>query len=292
MEKMILNRRAALASLALAGIVPSLWAQQGAFVLPLILAQNAPSKIDPLGYLVSEKLDGVRAIWDGKALRFRSGRTIAAPQWFLDKLPATPLDGELWAGRGRFDALSGIVRKGAPMDDEWRRVAYWVFELPEVNKVSSNTQFSERSATLRALVQTAAWSQLRWVEQKVVANNAELQLWLKGVVTGGGEGLILHWGQAPVVDGRSALLLKLKPLFDAQAVVLSYIEGKGKNAGKMGSLVVQTNQGMQFRLGSGFSAAQRSAPPAVGSTVVFTYRDTTPTGKPRFASFVRVQEAE
>ena len=83
----------------------------------MLLANELGPKFDPAKYLVSEKYDGVRAIWDGKVLRFRSGRAVDAPAWFIAKLPAQPLDGELWLARGRFEALSGIVRKTEPEDD-------------------------------------------------------------------------------------------------------------------------------------------------------------------------------
>lgn len=282
-----LTRRSALLGLAGLGFAGHSWALAGA--LPVILAQNAPAGVNPAGYWVSEKLDGVRALWDGQQLRFRSGRLIAAPRWFTDQLPATPLDGELWAGRGAFDALSGVVRKAVAVDAEWRRVTYAVFELPSA---ALGLTFTERSAALRGLVAAAGWLQLQWVEQERLASAQALQAKLSRVVAAGGEGLMLHWADAPVVDARSPWLLKLKPIFDAQAQVVGHQSGKGQFAGELGALLMQTPEGVRFKLGTGFSAAQRRVPPAVGSTVVYSFRDTTPNGKPRFASFVRVFEAE
>jgi DNA ligase-1 len=90
---------------------------------PIPLANVLAPNIDVSKYLVSEKYDGVRAVWDGSVLRFRSGNVVNAPRWFLSKLPATPLDGELWIARGKFDQLSGVVRKSIPIDDEWRQVS-------------------------------------------------------------------------------------------------------------------------------------------------------------------------
>ena len=101
-----------------------------ALALEPLLAKNAPADVDPKAYLVSEKLDGVRALWDGTTLRFRSGRAVAVPAWFLAALPNTPLDGELWMGRRSFDVLSGAVRRIEPVDAEWRRITYRVFALP------------------------------------------------------------------------------------------------------------------------------------------------------------------
>ena len=255
-------------------------AKTGADVL---LAHNAPANIDPAKYLISEKLDGVRAIWDGTTLRFRSGRTVTAPAWFLSKLPKTPLDGELWLGRGKFDVVSGMVRKAAPLDADWEQIKYMVFEIPQ-----GVGPFSERAALLKLVVRGTAWAQLQGVEQFRVPNQAVLQDRLKAVKAAGGEGLMLHLASAPYVTGRNAVLLKLKTLADAEAEVVGHIAGKGKYAGMTGALDVQTADGQRFKLGTGLSDEQRKNPPAIGATVTYTYRDLTPSGKPRFASFLRV----
>lgn len=255
----------------------------------VLLAFNAPASIDPAGYLVSEKLDGVRALWDGTTLRFRSGRPVAAPAWFTSKLPQTALDGELWLARGTFDTLSGIVRKAQPVDTEWQQVKYMVFELPAYENLAKRP-FEQRSAQLQTVVQNAGWPQLQAIEQFKVANRATLQGKLQDVVQAGGEGLVLHLASALVTAGRSQVLLKLKPVQDAEAVVVGYVAGKGKYKGLTGALDVKTSTGQRFKLGTGLSDALRIHPPAIGSIVTYSYRDQTPSGKPRFASFLRVYE--
>lgn len=248
----------------------------------VLLAKNASPGIDPAGYLVSEKLDGVRAVWDGKVLRFRSGRVIAAPVWFTAKLPNIALDGELWLGRGQFDTLSGMVRKTTPVDADWQQVKYMVFELPK-----DAAKFAERAVTLKAIVQEAAFAQLQAVEQFHIANRATLQAKLDDVVQSGGEGLMLHLASSKVNTGRSDVLLKLKPVQDSEAVVVAHVPGKGKYKGMTGALDVKTASGQRFKIGTGLSDEQRKKPPTVGSTITYTYRDLTPSGKPRFASFLR-----
>lgn len=249
----------------------------------VLLAKTAPSGVDPEGYLISEKLDGVRAVWDGKVLRFRSERVVAAPTWFTEKLPKIALDGELWLGRGQFDAVSGMVRKTKPVDAEWQQLKYMLFELPQ-----DKAKFAERAVTLKSIVQDAAFPQLQAVEQFKIANRATLQAKLEDVVQGGGEGLMLHLASSLVTSGRSDVLLKLKPLQDAEAVVVGYIAGKGKYKGMTGALDVKTADGQRIKLGTGLSDAQRKHPPAIGNTITYNYRDLTPSGKPRFASFLRV----
>lgn len=263
---------------------PGLFAKTSAGVL---LARNAPAGIDPTLYLVSEKYDGVRALWDGTRLRFRSGRTVAAPAWFTAKLPALALDGELWLGRGQFDTLSGIVRRAQPVDAQWQQVKFMVFEMPQ----AAGT-FAQRAAQLQSVVRQAAWPALQAVEQFTLANPAQLQARLNSTVQAGGEGLMLHLAGAAVVDGRSDVLLKLKPVQDDEAVVVAHIAGKGKYRGVLGALEVQAANGQRFKLGTGLSDAQRQQPPALGSTVTYRYRSVTPAGKPRFASFLRVHDGE
>ncbi len=250
----------------------------------VLLAQDYKSGIDISQYLISEKLDGVRALWDGKSLRFRSGQAISAPAWFTVKLPATPLDGELWLARGKFDVLSGIVRKEQPIDSEWRDVKYMAFELP-----AGSGTFSARSVELKTLVQKTAWPQLQWIEQFKLTSEKALQAKLKQITAQGGEGLMLHKADAPVTVGRSPVLLKLKPISDAEGIVLAHIPGKGKFAGMLGALQIKTEDGHTVKIGTGFTDEQRKNPPAIGSTITYSYRDTTPSGKPRFAAFLRIR---
>ena len=251
----------------------------------ILLANVYAGQVDPTAYLVSEKYDGVRAIWDGSALRFRSGRPVPAPAWFIACLPKQPLDGELWLGRGRFDALSGLVRRDPPDDAGWREVRYMLFELPD-----APGSFEERARSIVALVRGAGCPALQAVEQTRVGNRADLKHRLDRTVAQGGEGLMLHLASAPYATGRSDVLLKLKPYLDTEAKVVGHRPGKGKHAGRMGALELQTPAGLRFRLGTGFSDAQRSDPPPIGSLVTYRYRDLTPSGRPRFASFLRVAD--
>ena len=254
--------------------------------IDVLLAQDYKSGVDVSQYLVSEKLDGVRALWDGKTLRFRSGQPISAPAWFTAKLPATPLDGELWLARGKFDLLSGIVRKEQPVDSEWQSVKYMVFELP-----AGSGAFAQRSVELKALVQKTNWPALQWIEQFKLPHENALQAKLKDITAQGGEGLMLHKVDAPITVGRSPVLLKLKPVSDAEGIVLAHIRGKGKYQGMLGALQIKTEDGITVNIGTGFTDEQRRNPPAIGSTITYSYRDKTPNGKPRFASFMRTRAA-
>jgi DNA ligase-1 len=242
---------------------------------------------DPSGFLVSEKLDGVRAFWDGQSLRFRSGRAIAAPAWFTEALPKVALDGELWLGRGRFDELSGMVRRDVPKDADWHQVRYMIFDLPHAAE-----SFSERAQRIQTVVAHANQPWLQAVSQQPVNDAHSLQTLLITTVQAGGEGLVLHRSNAMFSPGRSDALFKLKPQPDEDARVVGHLPGKGRHVGRMRALLMEMPDGQRFALGTGFTDAQRADPPPLGSLVTYRYRDRTPKGLPRFASFLRVRAPE
>ena len=254
-------------------------------VLPLVLATEAPPDLEPQGWLVSEKLDGARAWWDGSRLRFRSGLPIVAPAWFTAGLPPQALDGELWAGRGTFEFLAGTVRRRQPVDADWRRVRFMVFESPSLPGT-----FAERVASIGRLArQQPAGSVWQAVEHTEMPSRAALLNRLDAVVRAGGEGLMLRRAGAAVEAGRSVHLLKLKPLQDAEAVVIGHVGGQGRHAGRLGALKVRTEDGREFHLGTGLRDEHRDRPPPLGTVVTFTHQGTTAQGIPRFASFLRVR---
>ncbi len=285
MDKSVLRRRYFLALSAMFCLAFSnLYAAEN--IPNVLLAEVYKSGLDVQQYLVSEKYDGVRAVWDGKTFTSRQGNEINAPAWFTKGLPNTPLDGELWLAHHQFDALSGAVRKDVPIDEEWRGISYMVFELP-----NATGTFEMRAKRIEEIVKQAQNNNkvphLKAVAQFSVEDEVQLKKRLKQVVAEGGEGLMLHRADALYVTGRSDVLLKLKLLLDAEAKVIAHTAGRGKCKGKLGALVVETPEGVRFKLGTGFSDAQRENPPTVGSQVTYTYRDKTKAGKPKFASFLR-----
>jgi DNA ligase-1 len=277
----------ALVAAALSPCLPAVHAESAkkADAPALLLARKAPAQLEVGNYLVSEKFDGVRAYWDGNLMFSRQGLPIALPAWFASHLPLRSLDGELWIARGRFDATSAALRRARPVDEEWRQIKYMVFELP-----GGDGTFEQRDQRLQALATQAAWPDgLQAVAQQRVASMAALQQRLAGVVKEGGEGLMLHRADAPYQTGRSEALLKMKPQDDDEALVLAHSPGEGRYQGMLGALRVRNSEGREFLLGSGFSDAQRRAPPPVGSLIIYRYRGLTGKGLPRFASFVRVE---
>ncbi|WP_420935020.1 DNA ligase [Alteromonas sp. A081] len=234
-------------------------------------------------YLISEKLDGIRARWTGTELLTRKGNIIHAPKWFTQAWPNTTLDGELWFARGKFEDTASIVLTDIP-DERWEKIKFMVFDMPLLMQ-----PFEQRVQEIKRLTDAVTSPALLSMPQFVLHTHEALQAKLNSVVDAGGEGLMLHHRQARYVNGRSAHLLKLKRHQDSEAKVIAHIEGKGKFKTMMGSLLVERADGVQFKLGSGFSNNERRHPPEIGEWVTYKFYGYTNSGKPRFASFMHIR---
>ena len=279
-------RRHCLAWLGLAPLAALTTPQAWAADAPALLLANVYRPGMRLAdYWVSEKYDGVRGYWDGHTLRTRGGETVAAPAWFTASWPDTPMDGELWAGRGRFSHAQSTVRQQQPDDAAWREMRFMVFDLP-----AHGGTFDQRLPALNKLVESLDQPWVQAVPQQRVASDAALQKLLLRTVRAGGEGLMLHRGASMYRAGRSDDLIKVKTHEDAEAKVVAHLPGQGRHAGRLGALVVEMPSGQRFRLGAGLTDAERDHPPPVGSWVTYRFRGTHDSGVPRFASFVRVRD--
>jgi len=250
----------------------------------LQLANRYHDQIDLSQYWVSEKFDGVRGYWDGIQMISRQGNVIQTPPWFVGALPKTPLDGELWLGRGQFDRLSGIVRSHHINEADWRLVKYLIFDLP-----ASELIFDLRIEAIKSIVKETNRSHILPVVQFKLDDHKVLLEKLDYIVKNKGEGLMLHRGSSLYHSSRSDDLLKLKQSNDAEATVIEHYEGKGKYTGMLGSLLVETNDQRRFKLGTGFSDLERANPPPIGSLITYRYFGLTQNGIPRFASFLRMR---
>lgn len=257
---------------------------------PLMLANVYHPGVPLADYWVSEKYDGVRGFWDGQKLLTRGGQPINAPAWFTANWPATPMDGELWAGRGQFQKAASTVRQQSPDNAAWRGIRFMVFDLP-----AEPGPFTDRLSALNSVVGKLAVPWVQAVAQSKVASHAALQSQLKQITKAGAEGLMLHRGSALYKGVRNDDLLKVKTHDDAEAKVVGLIPGKGKYADQLGALLVEIpgangQPAKRFKLGTGLTDAQRQNPPAIGSQVTYRYRGLTDSGLPRFASFMRLRE--
>ena len=236
-------------------------------------------------YWVSEKLDGVRGYWNGKQLFTRTGNIINAPSFFTANWPNIPMDGELWLKRDSFSQLNSITSRKKPEQEQWQKVRFMIFDLPTHQGV-----FSERVQAMNHIVSQSDSRFLSIIKQQQFQDKAQLEHYYQQVITQGGEGLMLHHQDNIYHGGRTAKLIKLKPRYDAEAVVLEQLPGKGKFSGMLGALKVRNvKDNKVFKIGTGFTTQQRKNPPAIGDIVTYSYAGLTVNGLPRFASFVRIK---
>lgn len=232
------------------------------------------------GWLCSEKLDGIRAVWDGYQFWSRSGNPINVPPEFTRAFPQVIMDGEIFGGRGQFDSTSGIVRKKVPDYSEWCHLNYCVFDCPHVAELP----FVERYGYLQKLISGQVHLKLC---EHVVIQKENIPAKLSDIVDKGGEGLMLRNPQSLYEYKRTSSLLKVKVMHDAEAVVIGYESGTGKYRGLTGSLMCEY-RGRMFKCGSGLTDEQRANPPRIGTEITFGYFEIGPSGVPRFPTFKRV----
>jgi DNA ligase-1 len=248
-----------------------------------LLAHSWENDLDLTGWWMSEKLDGVRAWWDGRKLISRLGNEFFAPDWFTQGLPETPLDGELWLDRKSFQRTVSIVRR-QDRSEHWKEISFVAFDAPHMEE-----PFEERIAFVEDYVKRHKPAHLRAHAHQICRNLEHLREELTRVESLGGEGLMLRRPGSRYEAGRSATLLKVKTFSDAEARVIDYVDGKGRHKGRVGSLVVETPEGVRFSVGTGLSDALRNSPPAVGSVITYRFQELSDGGVPRFPSFVGVR---
>ena len=254
--------------------------------MEILLLKTYDKSQDVTGWLMSEKLDGIRAIWDGRTLTTRKGNPIAAPDWFIKSLPPFAIDGELWTHRNDFETISSIVRTQTP-DKRWKSISYNIFEVP--NQPGS---LLARLSVLKHFLNKHPSKFLKVIPQTTVNSSEQLQTELNRVTALGGEGLVVRKPATLYQTGRSSGALKVKQYQDTECIVIAYKTGKGKYKGQTGALHCKLASGLTFFIGSGLSDQQRQHPPKIGSIITFKYFGLTKNKIPRFPVFMRERPVE
>lgn len=288
----------------------------------LMLSQKYRDKHNIAGWWASEKLDGHRVFWDGgitrglrksevpwantdKDERFvtpqystglwtRYGNLFHAPDWWLDSLPLTPLDGELFSARGAWQTLSKAIKRLVPDDAAWKEVKFHAFDNPPYLSVFANGRINNPNFS-KEMVAADIWAWVKprlngtvapsfrklhevyahlttldsdrvvAVQQHEVKDRDDLLAFFDTVVSGGGEGLIIRNPNSYWEPKRSHHSLKLKPEEDSEATIIGYTWGRetdkgSKLLGKMGAAICQwvnpRGQDVTFEL-SGFTDMER-----------------------------------
>jgi len=257
-------------------------------VLPLSLFAQKPKMLllksyhdqNITGWVMSEKLDGIRAYWDGKHLISRGGHIIHAPKWFTRDYPPFEIDGELWTHRGDFEHISSIVRDKIP-SKQWREIKHYIFEVPHAK--------GDLFKRLKR-VKKYEGGYIEIIPQIKIRDKSHLQMSLKKILSKGGEGIVVRDPHAPYIDKRTSKALKVKNSLDKECKIIGYNRGHGKYEKLLGSITCQLENNTTFKIGSGFNLQERKHPPAIGSMITFKYQELTKYGKPRFPVFLRVRK--
>ena len=285
--------------------------------LKFMLAKEfTKGKHDVLGWYISEKFDGYRACYSPKDKGFfsRQNKPFNAPDWFIKAMPPKLVDGELWAGRECFQEM-GAVRKKIPLDEEWLNITFQVYDLPDFPGT-----FEERINELKRIVRItrSKWKQLRqdlpypmnkldcpliFAKQIKITSYEQMDTIYKNVVNNKGEGIMLKSPESPYEGKRSNFLLKYKPAFDAEAIIIDYRKGEGKYSGMLGAFIckqlinhdtyssVDENEDHIFSI-SGMDDEVRQnykKTHPIGTIISYEHSGKTDKGKPRFGRYTRVR---
>ncbi len=251
--------------------------------LPLLRGEPWDWEQDLTGWWLSEKLDGVRAYWDGKQFLSRGHNIYYAPDWFRATLPDHPLDGELWIGRKQFQAASDIARSQG-MPERWKSLRYLVFDAPD-----AKGPFEERMKFLTESLPSWKSPVATLVEQTRCQSNAHLEAELERILKLGGEGLMVRKPGSHYERTRSSTILKVKKFLDMEVIVEDYEPGDGRHKGRVGALWVKLSTGVKCKVGTGLKDKDRDNPPARGSVITVKYQELTEDGALRFPVFVGVR---
>lgn len=246
----------------------------------LFLLKNYTDDTNVTSWYMSEKLDGVRAYWDGKKLISRSGKVFIAPEFFTKDFPDFELDGELWTKRDDFSNIVSIVNTKTPHSG-WNKLTYNVFEVP-----NAKGNLLQRLAKLKNNKSPF----IKVIEQTKIKSKKHLQQFHQEIKDLKGEGVVVRDANVAYYTGRESSALKVKSYKDAECTVVGYNNGNGKYDGMIGSLSCRMKDNRVIKIGSGLSDKLRTIPPVLGTVVTFKYYGLTSKGKPRFPVFMRVRD--
>ena len=266
----------------------------------------------PINWWASEKLDGIRAVWDGEKFLSRGSASGAAkvysyvPKWFEDLIPkGIALDGEIWVGRNKFQEagkLSSLIPGGkyseSQINELWKDVKFMIFDIPSYKGL-----FEERMSYLSKTIKPN--DNIRLVKHHKIKSDEDLTRMYDDLTSHGAEGVMLRAPHSPYLTKRTNLLLKMKIIDDSEALVVGYTNGTGKYdkvlangmhmLGSLNAELVEHGKrtGVLFNIGTGFTDEQRTSycdinsPHSIpiGSLVSFSFMEKTTDGIPRHPSF-------
>ena len=233
-------------------------------------------------YAAYEAVEGVPVYWDGDGRLLGEAETeYMPPAWFITGFPDTPLEGILTSKTPDVEQIRRIARS-AEVEAGWRKLYFLAVDLPELNEPALT-----RQRELKRLIEAAKLPQLRTVRWQRFSDKDAFSLALNELYSSGGKGFVMRHVESSYKVSADELLLVL-PYDIGEAVVVDHRPGKGNFAGMLGGVEVTTAIFGKFRIGSGFSDAERRNPPPIGARIGFRYRGLTDTGKPKSPVYLSV----
>lgn len=188
----------------------------------VMLAHNYTGEENIDGWIMSEKLDGVRCIWNGKTMRSRNNNYFYPPKFFIKHFPDEILDGELFLRRGAFEKTVSIVRK-SEAHEGWKDIKYMIFDAPGLGGT-----FRSRLKKLQKLFKDNQSPYIELHKHYECKDKDFLNEQMNKIVELGGEGVIIRDPESRYENTRSDKMLKVKQAHDAEAVVLGKVKGTGR----------------------------------------------------------------
>jgi len=267
----------------------------------------------PIGWYMSEKFDGQRALWDGAKFVTRGSTTNYprvypyVPSWFVALMPpGVALDGEFFIKRNAFQEIGFLKSKLKPnlsnqseLDKKWGNIKYYVFDTPSVD-----LPFEERMDYLKKLVadrcklfskiksQGITECPLIYTEQYLIESEEQLNKYYSELISNDAEGVMIRAPKVKYIPTRTRLILKLKPEEDSECTISGYKPGTGKYEGSLGSFECEMPNGKKFFV-SGMSDSIRTEYinkkseyyHPVGTVITYKYTFLTDDGIPRFPRY-------
>jgi len=255
------------------------------------IPNNKRTNTNITNWYIQEKIDGVRAVWDGECFRSCSHKIFPVHKAIIDIAKTTfgdrMIDGEFSCGRGMFQRTVSIVRNTHSTLLQWMGIKYYMFDCI----TDKNKTYRRRYKELKSLPCEYA----NFIVLPILATidkRSTIQEQLDKIMALGGEGLIIRNPKKEYLPGRSSYLLKIKKFTTTEVIVTGYTDGEGKYSGMVGALVCEQYDGRQVLVGTGLTDADRMQPPPIGSEITIKYQNLSTDGIPRHPVFVEVRDYE
>lgn len=260
-------------------------------VLPVLLLAFDPMLVNKYkgdenlsGWVMSEKLQGVRGLWDGKTLKNRAGNIIPAPDFFTKCYPDFAIDGEIYSYKLPYEDITAATKGQNP--NAWIKIKHYIFDVPE-----AEGGLMQRLAVLQEYLDKNKCDTIKIIPQLPAISHKNMENYYNEIVTRNGQGVIVRDPNAPYKGGRSNKILKFKKQLDDECKILDYNNGTGKFSSTIISLTCKNLKDDKiFKIKSGIDKKVRNNPPKKGTIITYKYHGIKDDGSPKNPVFLYARE--